>query len=435
MTYYIKNFIDGFFDNLLFLFTRENDFIGELSLEGCRCYLTGNALCSKILNFWYNGYDKIIDNDIYVENIHPRDLMRILLKYGEVYIYGVKNYNFRRSNKNVRFRLIPFNEEKSYEFTYNSDYGALINSMIYKISSKLDIDYIDFDKMMSDDNIVKIVEKKTWSNNDEIAYFKKFENIMRCFNLCAYYDLLLNNETIKNIKNSINKKIKNNIKYSKEVVYCELVKILNFNNNEKILNIMYETKCFELMNMKFKDFEKTKNGLNNINNEEYLVRFIILLDGLDTDSVKKWCISNNINRVTNITNDIKKYYMLFDNCDDYLKIDTKYDLLKILTSIDNETNSEFELCREYIFEYFDYFITSIKSINYDKEKIKNLFNECINYPSSIKDLNITDTEIKNICNCEWKDIKNIKHKLLYVIQQDEFINNNEDIIIYLHKLN
>ena len=136
MTFFIKNTINMISNNIKYLFADKNDFINELTLMDCRCYLTGNALCSDIMNFWYGFNDNIIDRDIYVENIHPQDLMRVLIKYGNVYVYGVKNYNFRKFHKNLRLLLVPFEGFTQYEFTFNNDYGASINSMTYDINTK-----------------------------------------------------------------------------------------------------------------------------------------------------------------------------------------------------------------------------------------------------------------------------------------------------------
>ena len=68
MTYFIKNTIDAFFNYFEKIFIDKNDFINELSSNGCDCYLTGNALCSKLFNFWYGFKDNLVDRDIYVEN-------------------------------------------------------------------------------------------------------------------------------------------------------------------------------------------------------------------------------------------------------------------------------------------------------------------------------------------------------------------------------
>jgi hypothetical protein len=426
MTYYIKNIIDGICDTFSYLFVDENDFIEELVLNDCKCYLTGNALCSKLFNFWYGFIDNVIDRDIYVENIHPKDLMRILIKYGNVYVYGVKNYNFRKSQKNIRFYLIPYVGDTSYEFTFKADYGALINSMTHRVYNKFDIENINFTKIMEITDIFEIIEKRTWENNDEIEFFKKFENIMRCFELCLYYDLKLNKSTIDNIKKSVKNIIKNKINYSKEIVYEELVKIINMYDNEIILNIMYDTDCFILMNMKFSNFEKTINEMNKIDVEYDIVRFIKLLDGLETDNLKRWCISNDINKVKNITNNIKRYYIFFDNYEEYLKINTVYDMLKFITNMNKHI-----IFDENYLNLFNYYISNIKLMEFDQDKYNNLYKNCELFPVSIKDIKITSTEINNKFNIEWSDIKKLKENLLELIHKMELSNNYEDIIIHL----
>ena len=433
MAILIKNTVDAFLN----LFSDKNDFINELVLNNCFCYLTGNVLCSKLFNFWYGFQDNLIDRDIYVENIHPNDLLRILIKYGNVYFYGVKNYNFRKNNKNIRLSLVPFGSSVQYEFTFNNDYGATINSMLYKITSLYDIENIDFNKIILENiEMIGEIERRTWTNKNEIKYFKKFENIMRCFNLCTYYGLGLTEKTIINIKNSVNNYIKTLNTYSHEIIFEELVKILNLNDNTEILKIMNDIGCFNLMNMKFKNFEKTVEEMNSIDiSENEILRFIKLLDGLDTDNLKRWCIANNVNRAKNITNNIKNYYLLFEYYEEYLKIENKYDMLKFLTKINNKTNLgiEYEYFRERTVYSFNNYITDIKLIDSDTEKFFNLLNECEEYPISLDLIEIDSIVLNKTLDIPFIEFRKTKEKILELIHSDLLKNNEEDIFNYFDK--
>lgn len=448
ITNFIKNYFSNFYSELETIFLNNGkDFIEELTMEGCQCYLTGNSLCSKLLNFKFSSSDELIDRDIYINNIHPMELMRILIKYGDVYVYGVKNYNFKKSNKNIRFLLIPFVGISSYEFTYNHNYGATINSFIYKINSIKDIDNIDYQTILNTPSMnymMDEIKERIWHNVDEKNYFKSFENIMRCFNLCSYYNLKLEETSISYIKKNVQNYIKNNIKYNSDIVYSELLKILYTYSNFKILNIIHDTRCLELMNMKFVNFSSTLEKINNFdtdsdcNHNDYnIIKFLILLDGLETNSVKRWCISNNINKVKNITNNIKKYYILFDHFDQYLKINTKYDILIFLTKINHIINrgNETDFFRENILKTFDYFIKNIKNISYDKEKIDVLLQECKQYPISLKDINISDKIIHEVYNVKWNELKNVKKSILEKIHKDELQNNCISLCNYFEKMN
>ena len=436
MIYFFQNIIEKILNSINVIVFNDTDFINELVLNECDCYLTGNALCSKIFDFWHGDFkDILIDRDIYVENIHPKDLMRILIKYGDVYVYGVKNYNFRKNHKKIRFLLVPYGEDAGYEFTFDNNYGALINSMKYKINNRSDIENINFDKIIYNCDMIDNIDRRTWENNNELVYFKKFENIMRCFNLCVYYDLKLKETTIENIKKSVNNYIKNTILYSQEIVFEELVKILNLCEDTRILKIMNDTGCFNLMNMKFKNFERTIDELIKLDTENNIIKFVKLLDGLKTDNLKKWCETNNINKARNITNHIKKYYIMFEYYDEYLKIKTKYDVLKFLTKINNKINfgTEHDFFREEMFESFNYYILNIKLIKYEDEKYEKLFIECDEYPISIKTINIDDVVLNKKFNIIWSDIKKTKEKLLDLIHDDKLINTNDDIFEYLEK--
>ena len=307
---------------------------------------------------------------------------------------------------------------------------------IYEINRISDMDGINFNnQLMFNFGMIGEIEKRTWENNNEIEYFKKFENIMRCFNLCTYYGLGLKDTTITNINKSINKFIKNILPYNKQIVFEELVKILNLYENKKILKIMYDTGCFDLMNMKFKDFEKTIDELIEINEENDIIKFVKLLDGLDTDNLKRWCVANNINKSRNITNYIKKFYIMFEHYEEYLKIENKYDALKFLTKINNKINfgTEYDFFREGLFESFNYYVLYIKLINYDQEKYKNIFEECDKYPISIKTIYIDDIDLNKKFNISWNNIKKKKEHLLDLIHNDLLINNNDDILEYLEQ--
>ena len=436
MIYFFKNIIDNILNSIQNLVIDDKDFINELVLNGCDCYLTGNALSSKLFDYWYGDFtNNLIDRDIYVENIHPKDLMRIIIKYGDVYVYGVKNYNFRKNHKKIRFLLVPYGENASYEFTFDNNYGALINSMTYKINNKSDIETIDFNDLLYNFNMFEEIEKRTWENNNELEYFKKFENIMRCFNLCVYYNLKLKETTIENIKNSVNNYIKYMIQYSQEIVFEELVKILNLCDDTIILKIMNDTGCFDLMNMKFKNFEKTIDELIELDNDNNIIKFVKLLDGLNTDNLKRWCVANNVNKAKNITNNIKKYYIIFENYQEYLDIKTKCDALKFLTKINNKINygTEYDFFREGLFESFNYYVLNIKLIEYEEEKYEQLFIDCDDYPISIKTIDIDDLVLNKKFNIIWSDIKKTKENLLDLIHNDKLINNYDEIIEYLEK--
>jgi hypothetical protein len=363
--------------------------------------------------------------------------MRILIKYGNVYFYGVKNYNFRKSNKNIRLSLVPFGSNVQYEFTFNNDYGAKINSMLYQINSLYDIENIDFNKIILENiEMVDEIEKRTWNNENEIEYFKKFENIMRCFNLCAYYELKLKESSIVNIINSV-KNINKTLKiYNQEIVLEELVKILNLSKNTEILEIMHDTGCFNLMNMKFKNFKKTFEEMNSIEiTDNEIIRFIKLLDGLETDNLKRWCVSNNINRAKNITNEIKKYYLLFEHYEEYLKIENKYDMLKFLTKINNKQNFgiEYVYFRENIVFSFNNYIKYIKLIEFDQEKIINLLNECEEYPISLNLIEIDSIVLNKTLEIPFIEFKKTKERLLELIHSELLNNNEQDILEYLEK--
>ena len=229
------------------------------------------------------------------------------------------------------------------------------------------------------------------------------------------------------------KSVKNITTYKKETVFEELVKILNLSENKQILQIMYDTRCFDLMNMKFKNFNKTIDEMTEMKKldiENDIILFIKLLDGLETDNLRRWCVANNIHRSKYITNDIKKYYMLFDNCEEYLKVETVYDMLKLLTKINNKENYgiEYEGFVENIFEFFNYYIKTIKLVEYDQEKYKNILQECEKYPISIKSIDLSDFDLHQELNIHFNDIKKIKNNLLELIQTD-LLKNEKDVII------
>jgi hypothetical protein len=199
---------------------------------------------------------------------------------------------------------------------------------------------------------------------------------------------------------------------------------------------MYDTGCFNLMNMKFKNFEKTIEEMNCIDiTENEIIRFVKLLDGLQTDNLKRWCIANNINRAKNITNVIKKYYLLFENYEEYLTIETKYDMLKFLTKMNNKTNFgiEYEHFRENIIYFFNYYIKNVKLIDFDPDKFVNLLTECDNFPISLNLIEINNEVLNKNFDIPFIDIKKTKLKLLELIHSELLNNNEEDILNYFEK--
>ena len=67
MIYFFTSIIDKIANSIQNLVMNDKDFINELVLNGCDCYLTGNALCSKLFDYWYGDFtDNLIDRDIYV---------------------------------------------------------------------------------------------------------------------------------------------------------------------------------------------------------------------------------------------------------------------------------------------------------------------------------------------------------------------------------
>lgn len=405
-----------FFDNLF-----SKDFIQDLNENDIKCYLTGNALTSLVID----DKKKIVDRDIYIPKMNIFEVYSILKNYGYVYVYGSNNIN--------NMRLILHHGDIKYEFSNNFDYGATINSMRYELNTLDDINNFIIDKINKEDwNKINDIIKSKWCNSNEKEYFQSLENIMRCFALSAEFSLEIEDKTIKNIENSIKNGF---VSYKKPTLFNELHKILSYDNCDKYIKYLHDLEILKILDMNYSDIDNVLDKLikNKYNEDENMC---IMLGLNEIDDIITWVDKSYIYNAHRITKSYQDIIIIIQFYKSFLSLSNKYEMLCFINKLNNVNyfyhSINYDEMYSGLLSLFFRYHFMIKREEIDKDKYCSLIEECNNYPFSMNNIELKGGDIIKM-GFSALEINKIKETLLDLIYRDKVINHKINLENYIKK--
>lgn len=420
------------------------DFVQDICKNKGEVYIVGGANRNYIYNLYHDKNEKIKDYDILVRLLDEDKLLKILKKHGHVKevgkSFGVLLLTINKINYEIALPRTEISTGVKYrdfiitpkcDLSLKDDFSrrdATINAIAYQIYSINDLKKYDDKEIKIEEFIdpydgIIDVKNKIWKCiGDAKKRFNEDPNrITRAFRQCSEFDLNIDELTFMAIKENYNL-LNELIPESYVRLFNELFKTINGKCGKKWLKIMNDIGI-----LKFLGITTNNVDIDLISPEnKIIVNFAILIrpDKMK-ENLKKWLISKQITATNCMTAvDINTCVCLQNYGDDFMLINNKYDLLKIIEKIYKECkNNVLDIACNMNKYYFE-----TKNIDIKKyDDICVYLEESKKYPQSIDMIKLNGKIMMDRWGLVGNQIKNLKDKLLDKIYRDELNNDLDEL--------